>query len=174
MRPAGAILVSRISAHSSARHAILAERYAGGHSLFRECAVAIVPIQLIGLRIVGDENVGPTVAVEVENGYAESLAGGVADAGFVGDVFEFASAEIVKQTRLVALVGFRRAVGFHHAVERALEIAFLGPLHVVGNEQVHFAVAIVVQPGGAGSEAGIPDAGRGRDIAEFPSAFVVE
>ena len=46
------------------------------------------------------------------------------------------------------------------AVERAPEVRLRRPLDVVGDEQVELAVAVVVEPGGAGAEAGVRDARR--------------
>ena len=48
-----------------------------------ERAVPVVAIELVGLGVVGDEEVGPAVAVVVEHGDAERLAGGIADAGLL-------------------------------------------------------------------------------------------
>jgi hypothetical protein len=47
-------------------------------------------------------------------------------------------------------------------------------LHVVGDEQVEQAVAVVVEPRGARAEARVGDAGRLRDVAELPAAEVLE
>src|SRR3989442_10609683 len=63
---AGAIVIGGIHAHAGARDAVLAEGYAGEHAFFRESAVAIVAIELVRLRIVGKEKVGPAVIVEVK------------------------------------------------------------------------------------------------------------
>src|SRR6202035_2112406 len=72
------------------------------------------------------------------------------------------------------LVGLRGAVRLRNPVERAPEIALGSPLHVVGDEEVELAVAVVVDPGGAGAEAGVPDAGGGGDVPELAAALVVE
>ncbi len=74
----------------------------------------------------------------------------------------------------MAFVGLRRAVRLGGAVERAPQIALLRPLHVVRDEQIELAVAIVIEPGGAGAEIRVLDAGCGGDVAELAAAFVVE
>ena len=84
VRTARAIVVGRVDAHGAARDAILGERHAGGDALLRERAVAVVSIQLVRLRIVRDEDVGPAVAVVVQHGDAQRLARGIADAGLAG------------------------------------------------------------------------------------------
>ena len=160
VRPAGAVVVGGVHAHGAARHAVFAERHAGRHAFFGERAVAVVAVQLVGLRIVGDEQIRPAVAVVIEHRDAQRLAGGIADAGLLGHILELAVAQIVIQLRRRALVGFRRAVRLGRAVERAPQIALGGPLHVVGDEQVQLAVAVVIEPGGAGAEVGVVDAGR--------------
>ncbi len=73
-----------------------------------------------------------------------------------------------------ALVGFRRAIGFRCAIERTPQVAFRCPLHVVGNEQVEFAIAVVIQPCRARAEVSIADARGGRHVAELAAAFVME
>ena len=60
------------------------------------------------------------------------------------------------------------------AVERAPEVLVAAPLHVVGDEQVGLAVAVVVEPGGAGAEVGVFDPRRGRHVPEPAAALVVE
>ena len=74
-----------------------------------------------------------------------------------------------------AFVRFGRAIRLVGAVERAIEVALLRPLHIVGDDQIEFAVAIVVNPGGAGREfVWPPHARRLRHVGERPVAVVVE
>src|SRR5207245_7968391 len=74
----------------------------------------------------------------------------------------------------VTLVDLGRAVGFVLAVERAVDVILLGPLGVVGDEQVELAVFVVVHPGGARAKAGVVDAGRLGNVFERAVALVVE
>ena len=61
VRLAAAIVIGGIAAHRAARHAVLAEGYAGGHALLAKLPVLQIAVQLIRLRVVGNEQVGPAV-----------------------------------------------------------------------------------------------------------------
>src|ERR1051326_362370 len=126
MRPAAAVIIGGIGAHGPARHSIFAVGYAGGHAFLMESAVAQIAIELVGLGIVGHEEVGPAIAIEIEHGHAEGLAGGIAEPGALAGFLEASATEVVVQPGTRALVGFRRAIGFGGAVERAPQIV-LGP-----------------------------------------------
>src|ERR1051326_2989119 len=56
------------------------------------------------------------------------------------------------QTRGGAFVGFGSAIGFVGTIQRAAKIALRGPLDIVGDRQIQLAIAIVIDPGGAGAE----------------------
>ena len=174
MRPAAAVIIAGIRAHRAARHAVFPIGHAGRHAAFHKTAFPGVAIQFVGLRIVGHEKVRPPVAVIVQHGHAQRLAGRVADTCRLGNVLESPAAQIVIQARPRAFVGFRRAIGFRGAVERAPEVVLGRPLHIVGDEQVHLAVAIVIQPRGAGAEIRILDPGGFGDIGELAVAQVVK
>ena len=151
---AGAVVVGGVDAHAGARHAVFAVGDAGGDALLSECAVAVVDVELVGLGVVADGDVGPAVLVGVEDGDAEALGGGIVEAGLFRHVGEGAVAVVVPEADRCAGVGLRRAVGLGLAVHGAVEV-FLGrPLDVVGDEQVEPAVAVVIDPGGAGAELG--------------------
>src|SRR5947209_3427035 len=61
------------------------------------------------------------------------------------------------------------------AIERAVEIGLLGPLHIVGDHEIEFAVAIVIDPGGAGRKLVRSPESRGLgDVGESAVAIVVE
>ena len=90
-------------------------------------------------------------------------------------VFELSVAEIVPEPSRRSLVGFGRAVRLMRAIERAIKIRFLGPLHIVGNHEIEFAVAIVIDPSRAGRElVRPPQSCRFGDIGESAVAVVVE
>src|SRR4029077_10891121 len=114
--------------------------------------VGVVHVELVGLSVVADEDVGPAVLIGVEDGDAEAFGGGIGETGFLGGVFEGAIAAIVPEAKGCAFVGFGRAVGFRFAVEGAVEIRFGRPLNVVGDDEIEVAIAIVIVPGGAGAE----------------------
>ena len=92
---AGMIVVGGVHAHARAGHAVFAEGHTCDHGFFAERAVAIVAIELVGLRVVGEKKVRPAVVVVVEHGDAERFRRGVAEAGFLRHVFESAIAAIV-------------------------------------------------------------------------------
>ena len=63
---------------------------------------------------------------------------------------------------------------FVDAIERAPDVVLLVPLDVVRDEEVELAVAVVVEPGGAGREGGVAQAGLRGHVAELAGAFVVK
>src|ERR1039458_9179440 len=80
----------------------------------------------------------------------------------------------MKQARAGTFVRLRCAVRLSGAIQRAPQIALGAPLHIVGDEQIHLAVTIIVQPGGAGAEIGILNSGRLGDVFKLAVALVVE
>src|SRR5262249_47459679 len=84
----GAVVVGRVHAHARARNAIFTERHPGWNGFLAECAVAIVAIQFVGLRVVGDEDVGPSVAVVVKDSDTETLRGWLRKTGLLRYIFK--------------------------------------------------------------------------------------
>src|SRR5579884_1957855 len=97
MRFTRMIVIGGIHAHRAARDAIFAISHAGLHAFFGERAVPVILIELAGLRVVRDKNIGPAIAIVIEDNDAERFAGGVAETGLLRYVFEFAAAEIAIQ-----------------------------------------------------------------------------
>src|SRR5208337_1035771 len=90
-------------------------------------------------------------------------------------VFELAIAQIVPKANRCALVRLRRAVRLVRAVKRAVDIALRAPLDVVDDDEVELAVAVVVEPGRAGTELVRAPHARGlRYIGKRAVAVVVE
>ena len=135
-----------IDAHAGARLAVGAERQPGFDGDVLERAVAQVAIELVRLRVVGDEQIGPAVLVVVEHRDAERFRAGVEDAARRRDVFEGAVAAVAKQPAGVAAIRLRRAVRLLLAVEAAEHVVLGRPLDVVADEQIEQAVAIEVEP----------------------------
>ncbi len=172
---AGMIVIGGVNAHAGAGYAVFAEGDSGDDGFFGEGAVAVVAIELVGLGVVGEEEIGPAVVVVINDGDAESFGGGIGEAGFFGGVFESAVAAIVPEADGGAFEGFGRAVGFAFAVERAVEIGFDGPLNVIGDDKIELAVFVVVDPGGAGAEFfWACEASFLGDVGEGAVAVVVE
>src|SRR5262249_17512443 len=51
-RRAGMIVIGGVDAHARASHAVFAEGDTGDDGLFREGAIAVVAIELVGLRVI--------------------------------------------------------------------------------------------------------------------------
>src|SRR5437764_15334031 len=66
-RASGVIEVGYVDSHSSARLAIGAEGETGFNPRILECPVALIAIKFVGLRVIGDDNVGPSVAVGIDH-----------------------------------------------------------------------------------------------------------
>src|SRR5712692_11187838 len=115
----GAVIVGGVDAHAGAGHTILAKGDSRRDAPLLKRAVAFVQVKLVGLSIVGQQNVGPAVSVVVEDSDAEALGSWVVELGFLRGIFELAVAQVVPQPCRRTLVGLRRAVGFVCAVERA-------------------------------------------------------
>src|ERR1700691_1055671 len=72
-------------------------------------------------------------------------------------------------------IRFGRAVGLVRAIEGAVEVRLLGPLHIIGDNEIKFAVAIVIDPRGAGGKFAWAPESRGlRHIGKSAVAVVVE
>ena len=70
---AGAVVIGGVDAHAGARDAIFAEGDSGGNSALFEGAVLLIQVKLVGLRVVGDQDVGPSIVVVIENGDAQAF-----------------------------------------------------------------------------------------------------
>ncbi len=70
---AAAIVIGGVHAHAGASHAIFAESYTRRNAALFERSVFLVQVKLVGLGVVGNQNIGPAVAVVIENGDAEAF-----------------------------------------------------------------------------------------------------
>src|SRR5258707_1327745 len=91
------VIVCRIYAHAAARLAVFTEGDTGAHGDLLKLSVAQVAVELIGLGIVGYEEVGPAVLIIIEHGDAERFGGGVKQAGLGGDIFKAAIAFVAEE-----------------------------------------------------------------------------
>src|ERR1700733_14681382 len=126
---AGAVVIGPIYTHGSSRDAVLAVSHPGRHTLFAKCAVLVVAVKLVWLRIVCDEDIRPSVVVEINDSDAERLAVGIGQPGLVRHILEAAAAQVVKQLARSSFVRLGRAVRLDAAVQRAPQVAFFGPLN---------------------------------------------
>ena len=93
------VIVANCHAHGALRFPVLAERGARLKAHIHERAVTVVPIQVVRARIVGDEEIGASVAVEVapDDTHTEAPVR-IGDASLRRDVLE----------RAIALVAIQR------------------------------------------------------------------
>ena len=134
----------------------------------------MVQPQLVHCHVVGDEDVGVAVAVEVRADHAEAVAESELQSSLAAHVRERAVAVVAEQhvgrRRLVVL---RRAVGAH-AGHVALEFGFFAPLDVVGEEDVQIAVRIQVQERGGCAPPRLVHAGCRSHVLEDAAAVVAQ
>src|SRR5260370_17211646 len=107
---AAAIVVSCVHAHAGTRHAVFAECDAGGDAALFKGSILFIQIELVGLRVIGNQNVGPAIAVVIENGYAQTLRSRVAEPGFGGGIFKLPSPKVMPQPQRCALLRPRRTL----------------------------------------------------------------
>jgi hypothetical protein len=101
--PAAAAVVGRVRAHPRAGDARLAEGDTRGHADVAEAAVAAIAIELVRLRVVGDEQVGPGVGVVVDEGEAERLGARVLEPRLLRGVLEDAAREAAVEPKALPL-----------------------------------------------------------------------
>src|SRR5579859_4871030 len=106
---AGTVIIRGIYAHSRARYTVFAKGDAGQHRFLRKRSVAIVAIELVGLRIVRKQEIRPAVAIVIEHRDAERFRSRIAQARYFRDVFENAVAAVVPEPHGSALIRFGSA-----------------------------------------------------------------
>src|SRR5262249_46964345 len=126
------------------------ERDAGRNSHFLEGAVSAIHEEEVLHRVVGDEDVGPSVAVVIETDYAEAVALLRADSRGAADIGESSIPVVVKERRRLAVIFAGVAIGAV-ALLRADEVVFGCEVDVVGDDEIEAAVVIVIEPGAARS-----------------------
>ena len=67
----GPVVVGSVDSHSRARDAGFAEGNSRGQRYVGESSIAFIAVELIRLSVVGDEQVHPAIAVEVQQRHAE-------------------------------------------------------------------------------------------------------
>ena len=97
---------------------------------FFKCAVPLIQVEKVGLGIVGDKNVHPSVIVEICNADSHPLAQRFAESGLLGNILEPATAHVVVKPMGNADVSLRVTVDFDLAVRTSL-VRLGGPDGVV-------------------------------------------
>src|SRR5208282_2292775 len=140
-----------------------------------ERTVTLIAIELIGLGIIGHEQVRPAIVIVVEHGYAQGLRAAVENSAGGGDILKGSIAVIVKQPAGFSAVGFGRAIRFVPAVETAKHIVLGRPLDVVADKQVQQSVAVEIKPqGGRAHSLPATQPARLSNIDECALAGVLE
>ena len=167
--------IGRIDAHTGARLAVFAESHAGLHGDILERSVALIAIELVRLRIVRDEKIRPAVAIVIEHRDAERFRRGVEDSALRRHVLKRAVAAIVKEPAGGTMERLGRAVGLVLSIHAAEHIMLGRPLHVVADEQIEQAIAIVIEPQrGCAQAAAAAQPGLVRDVDERAFAGVLK
>src|SRR5262249_10341542 len=122
------------------------ERNSGFHRHIAKRAIALIAIKLVGFGVIGDQQIGPAVLVVIDHGDAQGLRTAVKQSARRRAVFKGAVAAIVKEPAGLADISFGRAVGLVLAVQAAEHIVLTRPLHVITDEQIEAAVAIIIEP----------------------------
>ncbi len=132
--------------------------------------------------VAGDVDIGPAVVVVVERGDGEAVVTvGVLEAAGFADVFEFAAAEVVIKDIGCAGQAARTAHdgdALPHAAEASAGLGSCCQIEVdvVGDDEIEFAVAVVVDESAAGAPllTGAGDSGLFGYLFEGAVALVVE
>src|SRR5207253_10967720 len=106
----------------------LTECDAGGHRLFFEGSVTFIEIKLVGLGVVGEQDVGPAIVVVVENSDSQALGRRLVKSRLLRHIGKLAAALVVPKPRRGSLVGLRRAIRFVGSIQRAEQVCLYGPL----------------------------------------------
>src|SRR5262249_8348949 len=72
-----AVQVGELRSHSCPGISVRVIADAGAVSQVGECSVAVIPVQEVSHQIVGDENIRPSVVIEIAEGDSQPFAGGV-------------------------------------------------------------------------------------------------
>ena len=165
-----AVVVRDRDAHARLQTSVGIVGDAGRVAALFERSVVLVAIEQAGGLVAGDIDVGPAVVIEIGDDHAQAVAAaGRQNAGLFGDVGERAVAVVVVE-RVVRRGQSARAADDHHALPFAI-LAAAGlrgliqiEVHVVGDENIEVAVAIVIdkRAARAPARAGDRQAGRAR------------
>src|SRR5437899_1259734 len=131
---AGVVEIGDIDSHTGARFAFAAEGDASLDGSLFESAVMLVAIEVIGFRVVGDEEVGIAVVVVVADGYAHAVELDI-KAGSRRYIGEGAVAIVVIEAK--STVGF----------------LMTRPVRAIDEKDVLPTVAIIVEKGASGAES---------------------
>src|SRR5262249_3164620 len=140
---AGVLEIADIYAHSGASFAVGAEGDSRLDAHVPERPIALIAIKLVGLSVVGDQEVGPAVLVVIEHGHTQRFRAAVKNPGRCCDIFKSAIPPIMKQPAGLPDVCLRRTVGLPLSIQAAEYIVLTRPLDVVADEKIQQSVTVV-------------------------------
>src|SRR5205807_8514228 len=145
--PTVVVQIACVHAHSGAGLAVVAETDLRGQRYLLPFAIAAVYEQEILHRVVGDEEIHPSVIIDVRSYYAEALAHRPRDVGPLRDFGERAVAVVVEQKAGGRLEYSRDAIIMPSELVVAAAEARLGPIvNETAREQIQAAVVVLIDP----------------------------
>src|SRR5581483_4923211 len=139
--------IGGVGAHSRFGKTVVAHGDSGEVCKLGERTVEVVVEEGIGHRVVGNENVLPTIVVIVERDYAQAVGRLGREARLFADVGEGAVAVVAIQSRRLPMIDIGMAITSHSwAAIAAPEVPLRRPIHVVGDYQVKMPVIVGVKP----------------------------
>ena len=174
-----------VDAHGPTRVAVAVEGDARQGSDLLEVAVALVLEDEVLDRVVGHDEVGEPVGVEIHGHHAERLGRGHPGgrighlhAALLANVGEAPAAVVAVQVRERSLEIHGRTVGSGGSVDLVAHLGVdgSGPVHVAGHEHVEVAVVVEVEPRGRGAPLvrTAADPGRCGNILEVSATLIVK
>src|SRR5271170_6444641 len=122
-------------------------------------AAALVLEKKIGLRVVGDEEIHPSVIINVGGNHSPGFARIVGDPHFLAHIRKGAIAVVMKEPARHRRVDLRVAV-FVQSLKRGnvwgptVVMLGLAEVYEAAHEQVELAVVVIVEPHGARGPSG--------------------
>src|SRR5439155_4436897 len=159
IEPAVFVVVGYGNAHPGLLLPVIVQRRAGGNAGLLEGPVLLIVIQQAGLRVARDVQVRIAVIIQIRSDRGEAVtSGGLADPTRYRYVFEFATALVAEQ-KITA--GRQPARTAHHRHPLPLTVTAgsrLGNLRSIeldisGDDQIEFAVQVVIEEGTSGIPA---------------------
>ncbi len=174
-----------VDAHGPTRVAVAVEGDARQGSDLLEVAVALVLEDEVLDRVIGHDEVGEPVGVEIHGHHAEGLGRGHPSgwishlhAALLANVGEAPAAVVAVQVRERSLKIHGRPVGSGGSIDLVAHLGVngSGPVHVAGHEHVEVAVIVEVEPRGRGAPLvrTAADPGRCGNILEVSATLIVK
>src|SRR5207302_489908 len=174
VRQAVIIEVAEVRAHARKGLPVLVVAHSGQQSHFRESAIPVVVVQEALHRVIGHKDIGETVAVVIGKTHSQALAVRIRYTGFGGDIGERAVAIVVIEDVRHAVVIVGMTVGAETgSLLSAIAIRLKGPVHISSNQQIEFAVIVVIEESSACAPSSRAHTRPLGDIGKRPIAIVV-